>query len=107
MAIRQEQYTIYIKPYIETTVDSINTKIFLSSNSSLYIANSTSESSSCKHSLSLKKKDTDGEFWVSCYSSNSLDKTRVKYKELLNEVGQENLYVGKSVPEDIIVTPYN
>ena len=103
MAIRQEKYVIYVRPHIKTTYDNVPVTIFADSSTSLFIIDPKSDAD-CPH-ISLQKKP-DEEFWIAYYYDNSLDKIRVKYKELIDDLGEEYVKVQKNVPTDTLIKPY-
>lgn len=105
MAIRQETYTIYVKPFIDIEAGGNPVKIFAEQNTPLYAKNpiSSTGANPITH-MEIKKEPTD-EFWQAYYTSNSYEQIRVKYKELLNDIGEEYIRVEKNVFIDFNIVP--
>lgn len=51
------------------------------------------------------KMEYDDGGWVIWYKTNSFNKLRLKYKEILTETGSENIRVLELLPVDTLVTP--
>lgn len=103
MAIRQEKYTIYTRPYIKSRLGQVQVNIYADKNTDFFTDNPLSTGVGCTH-LQIAKKEGE-ECWVSFYSSNSLEKIRGKYKELIENLGEGYVKVEKNVPIDTIITP--
>lgn len=107
MAIRQEEYTIYIKPYIISRLGQNDVKIYLDKNADLYTDDPTiANGSNTERHKKLTKKDGE-EYWGSFFSSNSLEQVRIKYKKLLEDIGEEYIKVEKNIPIDILIKPFS
>ena len=104
MAIRQEVYTIYVVPHIKTTFGETPITVFSDKDTSIYIKDPRL-TGNCPHILLPKKPDE--QFWIAYYWDNSLDKIRVIYKKLIEDLGEDYVKVEKNVPIDTLIKPYS
>ncbi|MFR4987445.1 MAG: hypothetical protein ACLUCH_08640 [Lachnospirales bacterium] len=103
MAIRQEQYAIYVRPYVEVS-SKIN--IFLDKGMAIYMPDPLQkiQGSTCNHKK-IEGANTENGIWFLVFESMSLDKIRAKYKELIETIGKDYIKVEKKVPMDALITP--
>lgn len=104
MAIRQEEYTIYVRPHISKTINGEKVSIFADKKTELYTRNPQAvPSDPCPYIPLVRNAEDD--YWVGHFTSNSLEQIRAKYNELIETIGEENIKVGKQVPMGYIVVP--
>lgn len=106
MAIRQEQYTIYIRPYAEFSAGSKKIPIYIKKDMNVYMHDPLVKSNNnfVDPHKQVSGADNNG-VWLMIYSSNSFEQIRTKYKRLLDSIGSEHIKVEKRVPIDIVITP--
>ena len=107
MAIRQEEYQILARGSFKFG----QLTLYADSKSDYFMANpliKVEGGKGCNHQKieSLSEDKEDKGVWELVFASNSIDKTRAKYKELLQNIGQTYLKVERKIPKDILVTPY-
>lgn len=106
MAIRQEEFQIWRRANLKI---GQNTIVYLGKDTEFFMQNPLHSTQGGCDQLKIEKIDDieeSGGLWEMVFTSNSIDKTRAKYKELLQKIGQEYLRVEKKIPKDILITPY-
>ncbi len=105
MAIRQRKYNLFVRPFIKTKYGGTDVSIFAEDETIIYVDNPNppSGATGCTHIKLNKTEETS--YWTLYFSSNSYEQVRTKYRELLEEIGDDNIYMSHTAPFDIIATP--
>lgn len=110
-ALRQREWVIMIRPYhtkgnITIWYDGVPKA---GSNTDLGATSGTDTPTALKgigegmEATSKMQYDKGG--WVIWYKTNSFNKLRLKYKEILADTGSDNIRVMEILPVDTLVTP--
>lgn len=110
-ALRQREWIIYIRPYYINK----DITIWYSGVPKAGIISDLGNTSGTDNATALKgvgegmevgtKMEYDKGGWVIWYKTNSFQKLREKYKEILEKTGSDNIRVAEMLPVDILVSP--
>lgn len=105
MAIRQENYTIYVQPALKVKNGSNDKEIpiYLGKDAKIFMKNTFIQQGQPVY-VEVESENAYG-IWKSVFSSNSYEQIRVKYKGLLKTMGKECIRVEKNVPTDTLIIP--